>query len=195
MGQKSYYAAESYDLAVGPSTFSTSNGTQAFTAGVTFYTRLDYGGLSLVNGDLDVLWAPGSGTAPVAAIGLYFAEGTAAAGSLFQIGSYTGVGALAAGVIHKNVYGAALPFQNPEGVLYAALLVVTEAGTNKCDFGRLTAPITLAAYDGAMEADPTGQLGFPRAMKGAGTGLTALPASETLSGVTTTDFIFYARIS
>ena len=32
--------------------------------------------------------------------------------------------------------------------------MITEAGTNKCDFARLTAPITLAAYDAAMEADP-----------------------------------------
>lgn len=195
MAQKSYYQATTYDLSADTSTFSTTNGTQAFTAGVTFYARLDYAGLSLANGDIDVLWAPGSGTAGTAFAGLYFATGTAAAGSLFRIGSTANLGAQAAGLLHQNLYGAGLAFTNPIGVLYAAVLVATEAQTNKIDFGRLTAAITLVAYDAAMEADPTGGLGYPRAMKGAGTGLNALPSSEALSGVTTTDLIFFAGIS
>jgi hypothetical protein len=194
-GQSSYYPAQTYDLARDPSTFSTSNGTQAFTAGVAFYARLDTSVTALANGDLDVLFAPGSGTAGVAYAGLYFATGTAAAGKIFQIGSTANLGGQSAGVLHQNLYGAGVAFQNPNGVLYAAVLVATEAQTNKIDFGRLTAPITLAAYTTAMESDPTGGGGFPRAMKGAGTGLTALPANEAMSGITVTDLIFFAGIS
>lgn len=194
-GQTPYYVAQSYDLTRDPSTFSTTNGSQAYTAGVAFYTRLDAQVTALANGDIDLLWAPGSGTAGHAFAGLYFATGTPAAGELFQVGSTADLGAVSAGLIHKNFYGAAVSFQNPLGVLYGAFIVATEAQTNKIDAARLTAPITLSAYTTAMESDPTGGGGWPRAMKGAGTGLSGLPSSEAMAGITVTDLITFFGIS
>ena len=189
MGQASFYSAQTYDLAIDTSTFSASAGAAAYTAGVTYYARLDYSPSMLNSGYVSVLWAPGTGTAGTAYIGLYYCT---TAGELYLIGTSTNIGGASAGVVRKNVYPALSGFENPSGHLYGALLVATDAGTDHVNFGRSTAAVTLASYEAALMADPTtldAMASYPRAFKGAGTGLTQLPNNEAISGVTTVDLL------
>ncbi len=188
MSQHSFYLAETYDLATATSTFSAANGAQAYTAGVTFYARLDVPS-DTINGYLSCLFAPGTGTAGTAYIGLYSVAGTAAAGTLTNIGKSANIGGASAGIIRKAMATAISQVSDPSGVLYAALLVATDAGTDNIDFGRATPAVTLVSYDATYTADQTGGGGYPRFFKGAGTSLSVLPATEALSGVTGTDLL------
>jgi len=208
--QNSFYEAETFDLGMVPVTYTAAGlGSAKYTAGVAYYSRLDPGALSFIDGYISALWSPGSGTAPTAYFGLYAAvPGTSGEsnGSLYQLGATANVGASAAGVIRAalEVVGSTstalgdLGFPasgNPiggvqSGSLYAALLVKTDAGTNHVDVATSTA----FAANTIPNADPTGQGGWPRAFHGAGSSLTALPLSEAISGITAVNLIPWLAI-
>lgn len=181
MSQKSFYLADTFDLATCAVTYSTTLGSAKYTAGVTYYARLDLPS-DTVNGYLSCLWAKGTGTAATAYIGLYSAAGSATAGTLTNIGKSATIGAVANGVTRQAMATAISQVSDPSAVLYAALLVATDAGTDHVDIATSTA--FAANSDAAVNSDPTGGGQFPRAFYGAGTSLTVLPASEALSGVT-----------
>jgi hypothetical protein len=77
------------------------------------------------NGHVSVPWAPGIGTAGTVYLGLYAATGTATSGTVYLVGASANIGADSAG--------------NPYGVLYGALLMATDAGTDHVDMATCTA--------------------------------------------------------
>ena len=186
MTQKSFYALESFDLAQTTITYTSAGPASArYTAGVTYYTRLDIinGANGPKNNFISVLWSKGSGTAPTAYLGLYTTDAT----KLYLIASVS-IGALATGLIRQQlVFNAAETWQ--VGELYVGLLVATDAGTLHVDCATSTPFVT-----NGVNADPTGNGGLPRACFGAGTALTALPSTEVLSGVTASGLLMYAAL-
>lgn len=197
MAQKSYYNAESFDIAYNPLTYTAAGlGSAKFTVGTTYYTRLDSATPAAgLNGFLSLLWSKGSGTTASVLLGLYAATGTATAGVLYQVGVTADQGAVASGLIRVSLgtltnqstaaasYGEQVG--NPQGTYYAALLVKTDAGTNHVDAATSATYLTNEGVSSKVATDQTPNLGLPRCFIGAGTSLTALPASEALSGVTT----------
>jgi hypothetical protein len=187
MAQKSFYAAESFDLAQTTVTYTAAGlGSAKYTAGVAYYTRLDLA--SGMNGPknnfVSVLWSKGSGTAGTAYLGLYYTDGT----KLYQLGASANIGSVATGIIRQAIT-LITPQAWPLGELYLGLLVATDSGTNHVDVATST---PYAANP--QNADPTGGGGLPRAFYGAGTALTAMPLTETLSGVTASGLLAYAAI-
>ena len=185
MGQKSYFAAETFDLAAVAVTYSATLGSAKYTAGIVYYARLDYGGSGVANGYLSALWAKGTGTAGTAYLGLYAAVGSMTSGTLYLLGKTANIGGVANGNIRESFANAAFNVDgipvNPQGALYGALLVEADAQTDHVDIATSTA--YAANTNAANQADPTGGGGLGRAFYGAGTALTALPATEALSGV------------
>lgn len=186
MSQKSFYPVETFDLAQTAVTYTSAGPASArYTAGVTYYTRLDLiaGTTGPVNNRISVLWSKGSGTAPTAYLGVYNTDGV----KLYLVGSVS-IGAVATGLIRQAVaYAPSLTW--PVSELYVALLVATDAGTLHVDCATSTPFVTNGA-----NADATGGGGLPRAFYGAGTALTALPATEALSGVTASALLMYAAL-
>lgn len=197
MTQKSFFIAETFDLGSVAVTYSATLGSAKYTAGVVYYARLDCTKPGLPNGYISALWAKGTGTAASDCfLGLYTATGTAAAGTLYKLGSSADIGGVSNGNIRKTFSNATLEIDgivvNPNGVLYGALLVGADAGTDHVDVATSTA--YAANSDAANQTDPTGGGGWPRAFYGAGTGLTALPASEAMSGVTASGLLPWLAI-
>lgn len=185
MAQKSFYQAESFDIQNTALTYSASNGAGFATAGVVQYTRLDYPQPSSasLNGYLSVLWGKGSGTAPTALLGLYSATAT----KLYLIGTIANIGANASALLRLALVTVGGPTQ-PMNALYGAYLLVTEAGTNKTDIARSATYATNYGLSSLVGADQTGGGQMARNFIGAGTGLSALPATETISAVTATAY-------
>jgi hypothetical protein len=186
MPQKPFYLAETFDLAITTVTFTAAGlGSAKYTVGVCYLARLDASMPSL-NGYISALFSPGSGTAGTVYFGCYAAVPGSSGESnstLYLLGSTANQGGASAGVVRVSfgVTDLAFPAQgnllggNPVGTLYGALLVRTDAGTNHVDCATST---PFAATDQAVELDPTGYGGYPRALT-AGTSLTAL--AETIS--------------
>ena len=63
--------------------------------------------------------------------------------------------------------------------------MTADAGTDHIDLGRSSVYATNEAITAKIATDPTTNGGNPRAFTGAGTSLSALPATEAMSGVTT----------
>ena len=194
MTQKSYYAAETFDLAFASITYSAANSGSAFgTAGVVYYTRIDSNlNPTSLNGYISLLWAKGTGTAGSAFAGLYVASGSATTGKLYKVGTTADIGAVSSGLVRESLGTLSAPSiaatgeqLSVTGTYYGAFLVHTDAGTDHIDIGRSATYATDEAVSSVLATDPTGGGGFPRAFYGAGTALTALPASEAMSGVTT----------
>lgn len=194
MTQKSYYVAESFDLAFSAITYSAANSGSAFgTAGVTYYTRLDTNlNPTSLNGYISLLWAKGTGTAGSAFAGLYVASGSASAGTLYQVGTTADIGGVTSGLVRESLGTLSAPTiaatgeqLSVTGVYYAAFLVHTDAQTDHIDLGRSSVYATNEAVTSVLATDPTTGGGWPRAFHGAGSSLTALPTSEAISGVTT----------
>ncbi len=179
MGQKSYYKAETFDLATAAVTYSTTLASAKYTAGVAYYARLDIGSGS-INGYLSALWSKGTGTAGTVYLGLY--ELLPGGLKLSKLGVSANQGGATNGVIRVAMTTAVTQIESSYDSLYAALLVATDAATDHVDIATSTA--YAANSDAAVQTDPTGGGGFGRAFYGAGTSLTVLPATETISGVT-----------
>jgi hypothetical protein len=201
MTQNSFYRAETFDLGINAVTYSATLGSAKYTAGVAYYGRLDTAAGGFVNGFMSALWAPGTGTAGTVYLGLYSAVPGSSGESnatLYQLGVTANVGGVAAGTIRKTLTDSlsnlggfpatGMPNAgNPAGALYGALLVATDAGTDHVDVASSTA----FAANTPANTDPTGNGGYPRAFKGAGTALTVLPATEALSGITAVTLLPY----
>jgi hypothetical protein len=116
---------------------------------VTYYTRLDAGAVGARDGYISALFAPGTGIAGTVYFGLYAAVPGSAGesnGTLYQLGGPANQGGASAGVIREQLYEVGssstalsnLGFPatgNPiggmsSGVLYGAVLVKTDAGTD-----------------------------------------------------------------
>lgn len=157
-----------------------------YTVGTMYYTRLDLpnGAQGPKNNDVSVLWSKGSGTAGTVYLGLYNTDGT----KLYLIGSTSNIGGTSTGIART-----ALTMVNNAswltGELYVGLLVAVDSGTNHVD----VATSTPFASNGA-NADPTGGGGLQRAFYGAGTSLTALAATEALSGITASGLLMYCAV-
>jgi hypothetical protein len=156
------------------------------------YFRLDYPQPSSqsLNGYMSVLWGVGTGTAPTALLGLYAATAT----KLYLIGTVANIGASASALIRKQVTFVNNAVLGPYNVLYGAYLLVTEAGTNKTDVGRSATYATNYAYSALIGADQTGGGQYARAFTGAGTALSVMPATETLSGVTNAAYLAWMAV-
>ena len=195
--QRPFYDAESFDLGTTTTTFTLAGLALAkYTAGTMYYTRLDLnpGMQGPVNGYISALWSKGSGTAGSAFFGLYTTDGT----KLYLLGSTADQGSTASGVIRKALtFTSSLSMPQtatmyaPVGVLYVGLLVKTDSGTNHVDVAT-SSPFAVASC--SVNADPTGGGMLPRAFYGAGTSLTALAATETLSGVTASGLLMWCAI-
>lgn len=188
MAQKSFYPVESFDLATVTTTFTLAGlGSAKYTAGTAYYTRLDImGGQNAPKGNVSVLWSKGSGTAGTAYLGVYNTDGT----KLYLLGATANIGSVSSGVIRQAVTFTSA-FAWPVGELYVGLLVATDSGTNHVDVASST-PFAVASA--SQNTDPTGGSGLQRAFYGAGTSLTALPATEALSGVTASGLLIYAAL-
>lgn len=202
MSQKSYFVAESYDLAFMASTYSATLGSAKYTAGTMYYVRLDSGVQSpSLNGYMSALWAKGTGSAGAAYLGLYAATGAAAAGTLYQVGVTANLGSVASGFIRKSLGTLAAQVAatgelvgNPEGVYYGAVLVEADAGTDHIDVASSTQYATNEGVTSGVATDPTTNGGFPRAFTGAGTSLSVMPATEAMSGVATSSILPWLAI-
>jgi hypothetical protein len=192
MAQKDYYQASTFDITETALTYSSSSGAGFATAGVMQYFRLDYPQPSSqsLNGYMSVLWGVGTGTAPTALLGLYAATAT----KLYLIGTVANIGASASALIRKQVTFVNNAVLGPYNVLYGAYLLVTEAGTNKTDVGRSATYATNYAYSALIGADQTGGGQYARAFTGAGTALSVMPATETLSGVTNAAYLAWMAV-
>lgn len=82
----------------------------------------------------------------------------------------------------------------PYNVLYGAYLLVTEAGTNKTDVARSSTYATNYGYSALVGADQIGGGQYARAFTSAGTALSAMPATETLSGVTSAAYLAWMAV-
>lgn len=186
MAQKSYYQCESFDFMSTALTYSSSNGAGFATAGVMQYTQLPNPANQTLNFYMSVLWGKGSGTAPTALVGLYQANAVTSATKLTLLGVSANIGGSASALLRVAlVMGSSTIEVNPAaGPLFGAYLLVTEAGTNKTDIARNGTYATNAGISTVIESDPTGGGQLARNFIGAGTGLSAMPATETLSGVT-----------
>ena len=189
MAQKSFYPLETYDLATTTTTFTLAGlGSAKWTAGTMYYSRLDLtaGQNAPKNGYVSVLWSKGSGTAGTVYLGVYNTDGT----KLYQIGATANIGGVSSGVIRQAVTFSQA-FAWPDAELYVGLLVATDSATNHVDVATST-PFAIASC--SQNTDPTGGGGLPRAFYGAGTSLSALAASEALSGVTASGLLMYAAL-
>lgn len=204
MPQKSFYLSETFDLGNTTITYTAAGLASAkYTVGKLYMGRLDGITNGVMNGYLSVLWSPGSGTAGTIYVGLYAATGTASTGTLYLVGTSANVGGQVAGLVRTQFlnngnavtsFGGSSPFgvtsagsvnpANPEGILYGALLVAADAGTNHVDLATSTA----FAANGQANTDPTSGevVPFPRALT-SGSSLTTLPASVAMSGASTSD--------
>jgi hypothetical protein len=156
------------------------------------YFRLDYPQPSSqsLNGYISVLWGKGTGTAPTALLGLYAATAT----RLYLIGTVTNIGASASALLRNQLTMVNTASLAPYNVLYGAYLLVTEAGTNKTDVARSSTYATNYGYSALVGADQTGGGQYARAFTGAGTALSAMPATETLSGVTSAAYLAWMAV-
>jgi len=191
MAQRDFYQASSFDIATAALTYSSSSGAGFMTFGVMQYFRLDYPQPSQqsLNGYLSVLWGKGTGTAPTYLLGLY----AATPAKLYLIGTVANIGGSASALLRSQLTMVTGPTQ-PANALYGAILPVTEAGTNKSDIGRSSAYPTNYGYSSLIGADQTGGGQYARAFTGAGTGLSALPATEALSGVTNAAYLAWMAL-
>jgi hypothetical protein len=193
MAELSFYKAETFDISETAVTYSSSSGAGFATAGVMQYFRLDYPQPSSpsLSGYLSILWGKGTGTAPTALLGLYAATST----KLYLIGTVSNIGGSSSALIRSqltmlNNNVSLAPFD----VVYGAYLLVTEAGTNKTDVGRSATYATNYGLSALIGADQTGAGQYARAFTGAGTGLSAMPATEALSGVTNAAYLAWMAL-
>jgi hypothetical protein len=192
MAQKDYYQASTFDIAETAMTYSSSSGAGFATAGVMQYVRLDYPQPSTpsLNGYISIVWGKGTGTAPTALLGLYAATST----KLYLIGTVANIGASASALIRNQLTMVNTAVLGPYNVVFGAYLLVTEAGTNKTDVGRSATYATNYGYSALVGADQTGGGQYARAFTGAGTALTAMPATEALSGVTNAAYLPWVAV-
>lgn len=194
MSQRSFYAAETFDLATTTVTFTAAGlGSLKYTVGTPFYTRLDLtpGGAGPANNYLSFLWSKGSGTACSCWAGLYTTDGT----KLYKLGAVANLIAQTAGMQRLALTMTAAvsqePLMYPLGALYFGFLVQTDGGTNHVDLGTGT---QAAVASQMVNADPTGNLGLPRAFYSATGSLTALPATDVISTGTASGLLAYAAL-
>ena len=194
MAQKDYYQASTFDIAETAMTYSSSSGAGFATAGVMQYFRLDYpvpSATQSLNGYISILWGKGTGTAPTALLGLYAATST----KLYQLGTVANIGGNASALLRSQItFVSNNVVLAPYNVLYGAYLLVTDSGTNHSDVGRSATYATNYALSSLIGADQTGDGQYARAFTGAGTGLTALPTTEALSGVTNAGYLCWMAI-
>lgn len=192
IAELSFYKAETFDISETAVTYSSSSGPGFATAGVMQYFRLDYPQPSLqsLNGYLSILWEVGTGTAPTALLGLYAATAT----KLYLVGTVADIGGSASALIRKQLTMVNASVLAPNSILYGAYLLVTESGTNKTDVGRSATYATNYALSALIGADQTGGGQYARAFTGAGTALSVMPATETLSGVTNAAYLAWMAL-
>lgn len=198
MAQKDFYQASTFDIAEVALTYSSSSGAGFATVGKMQYFRLDYPLPSeqSLNGYMSILWGAGTGTAPNAVLGLYTPNQIKPSGATLElIGLIANFGASASALLRQQITMLDSNLEiSPFDVLYAGYLLVQEAGTNKTDVGRSATYATNYAFSALIGADQTGEGQWPRAFTGAGTSLTALAASEAMSGVTNAGYLCWVAI-
>lgn len=194
MAQRSFYAAETFDLGTTTVTFTAAGlGAAKYTVGTPYYTRLNVtaGMPQAINNYLTFLWSKGSGTAGAAWAGLYTTDGT----KLYKLGVATALVSQASGIVRLPMTMVNTISQEsaiyPLGVFYFGFLVQTDSGTNHLDLGTGT---QAAVANQMVNADATGNGGLPRAWYSATGSLSALPATDVISTGTASGLLAYAAL-
>lgn len=190
--QKDYFQMSTFDISSVAMTYSASSGAGYMTFGVMQYFRLDppTPENQTLNFYMSVLFGVGSGTKPSYQLGLYSATST----KLTLIGSSATFGTQASGILRLALTMTSSAVELSSGTLYAGILPISEAGTNKSDIGRSATFATNYGYSNTINADQTGGGQMIRTCYGAGTGLSAVPASEAVSGVTAAGYLSWLAL-